>query len=775
MSQRLLSRYALPAAAVVLLSACERTPMDANPAPADGASQSYQLTCTAEIKAARVRCVVPTGGGGNQAIVIGGQNRYVTLTSSNIVADGLTFAFDVTVQNLIAQALGTLDGTTPHPDGVRVFFQNLPTATVGSGDVTVANQDGTATFTAADQPYYQYAGLLEPQAVSEVRRWEFAYDPGVESFAFGVLVSAEVQYTDDYVDLRGNPVHLLEGADTTFAGVVRDRLGNPLGGEITWSSSAPEIATVSPTTGVVTAVAPGTVTITATSGTAVGELSIGVCPVMVVGEALFVSADAASEICLPGDSDPAEYVYIPVNTSTTGSVTAGTTGSNILAAAGPPNPSLAPEARHLGLRFAGSAASARRSLSIGAPSTGPSLAIVPGVPTVGDVWDLNVGEGCAAPVERAGRVVAVGTSVIVVEDTLNPAGGLSGAQYTSLVADFDTLIAPTVYASFGEPDDIDGNSRVVAFFSAAVNGQVDVAGREYGYFAARDLQTVAECEGSNQGELIYLAAADPTGSEGAAISADTLRRYVVRTLAHELQHLTNASQRTAAAQPLEEAWLDEGLSAIAEELVFLEAAGLAPGQNIGLGAFGGAGGAARVQLFQTYANENFLRLQAWLQRPDTTGALRTSTSFAAQGALAAFLRYAADRAAVGDATFWSSLVQGGDTGLANLQSAVGGADLGVWLRDFTTALYVDDAVPNLSPEIETLTWDYRALYTSTGTYPLLPRPLDDGVESVLTFQAGGGAAYYRLAVPAFEFASINTQSGGGAPPASLLVAVVRTR
>ena len=50
--------------------------------------------------------------------------------------------------------------------------------------------------------------------------------------------------------------------------------------------------------------------------------------------------------------------------------------------------------------------------------------IVPGVPAVGDVWELNVEQGCTGTRDnRHGKVVSIGQHVIIVADTLNPAGG----------------------------------------------------------------------------------------------------------------------------------------------------------------------------------------------------------------------------------------------------------------------------------------------------------------------------------------------------------------
>ena len=53
---------------------------------------------------------------------------------------------------------------------------------------------------------------------------------------------------------------------------------------------------------------------------------------------------------------------------------------------------------------------------------------------------------------------------------------------------------------------------------------------------------------------------------------------------HEFQHLISASRRLYVndASEFEETWLNEGLSHIAEELLFYSASGLAPRQNITL-------------------------------------------------------------------------------------------------------------------------------------------------------------------------------------------------
>ena len=93
------------------------------------------------------------------------------------------------------------------------------------------------------------------------------------------------------------------------------------------------------------------------------------------------------------------------------------------------------------------------------------------IPAVGDFISLNANANdfCDNPQPRIGRVAAVSNKAIVVADTSNPAGGFSDAEYQSIAVTFDTLVDPVDRAAFGTPSDIDGNGRVIMFFTRAVN------------------------------------------------------------------------------------------------------------------------------------------------------------------------------------------------------------------------------------------------------------------------------------------------------------------
>jgi hypothetical protein len=125
-------------------------------------------------------------------VVVGRQNIDVTLSFANATYSSTTnmFTVGVSVTNLMTQPMGTTDGTTSSPSGTRVFFTSGPSLSFGTGTISLTNADGTGTFTASGQPYFQYATLIQPNATSSARTWTFQLGPNVTGFAFVVEVDA---------------------------------------------------------------------------------------------------------------------------------------------------------------------------------------------------------------------------------------------------------------------------------------------------------------------------------------------------------------------------------------------------------------------------------------------------------------------------------------------------------------------------------------------------------------------------------------------------------
>jgi hypothetical protein len=351
-----------------------------------------------------------------------------------------------------------------------------------------------------------------------------------------------------------------------------------------------------------------------------------------------------------------------------------------------------------------------------------------------------------------------------------------------MALEFDTIAYEVNANNFGAPADVDGNSRVVLFFTRAVNELSPPASSSVitGYFAARDLFDASPdgCAQSNAGEILYSQVPDITGSINSNVRQVSFVRGAVRVvMVHELQHLINASRRMYVqnASSFEEVWLNEGLSSVAEELAFYRTSGMSPRSGITVSALQSPPNAARkVSAFNTYANPNFTRLRGWLQRPDTSGAFKTSDALAMRGAIWAFLRYAADRHGGSEAAFWSSLVNTQVSGRANLQAVIG-AEPEAWLRDFTVAIYADHAVTGLAAEHTTPSWNFRNMYTTLTPFPYTPRALTSGTPLTVSYSRGGGSAYIRFGVNASSVANLSISSGGAAAPSATGVMLLRTR
>jgi hypothetical protein len=196
-------RTALAAALLPLLAACtDRSPL--LPVAPTAPQPVAAAECTVNVHQQSVVCVDvrPAGSSAVRADkILGGQDTYVRLASSGTTYDGDTDVLStyVTVQNLLQKTIGVDSANAVV--GVRVFFDQKPTVTSGSGTVTLANADGLETFTSSNQAYYTYAQSIEPFQVSSSRNWRFNVPESALVFVFTVYVSAPLS---DYTgELRG--------------------------------------------------------------------------------------------------------------------------------------------------------------------------------------------------------------------------------------------------------------------------------------------------------------------------------------------------------------------------------------------------------------------------------------------------------------------------------------------------------------------------------------------------------------------------------------------
>lgn len=516
-----------------------------------------------------------------------------------------------------------------------------------------------------------------------------------------------------------------------------------------------------------------------------------------------------SSLCLAGGSSDADFALIAFNASSvptgTASLTLQATGvtaptSSILtnvfalhgasmslastALAGPRTRNVAFDAR---LRanerrvLTPRIAAARRDFAARHSAGGALRDVIPSSVTVGQLLRLNtnVDSACTLPTYSIGRVVAITNNAIIVADTANPTGGFTDAEYQSIGVSFDTLINPLDTRNFGQPTDIDGNGHVLIFFSRAVNALTAAGSDSYigGFFYARDLFPIVAttdfdaCPGSNYGEMFYIMVPDPTGAvNGNAFTKDFVSNGLLPTLAHEYQHLINGARRmyvNTQATDFEEVWLNEGLSHIAEELMFYAESGLQPRQDVSATTIRSS--QAYINAYNSCASANLGRYGEFLRAPTINSPFAPNDSLATRGATWSFLRFAVDRQNTTDSNIWYQLVNSTVTGLDNLQN-VFGTSLGTLFRDWSTAV-IADGVSGVDPKYSQPSWDFRSIYDAVGgSYPLVTTSLASGTQLPESMD-GGGAAYVRFTVAAGAAGYVQW----GTLPSTVELTLVRTR
>lgn len=525
------------------------------------------------------------------------------------------------------------------------------------------------------------------------------------------------------------------------------------------------------------------------------------------GESYTTTATGAESLCVEGGERFEQYIIVPFNAASAGTALRVEI-SDLRQAADLGLAETAPSSamqRPPGFRPNGLERSIEADLRLrqreardlaplvgaSAARRGPSFAIMPAmIPARGDLLSLNVNseKSCTAPINRKFRVAAVSRQAIVLHDLENPAGGFSDADYEAFATAFDEVVHPTAVRNFGRSSDIDGNDRVLIAFTRAVNEMTSRSAEAYvaGFFYARDLfprkdsSGLRGCATSNVGEILYLMTPDPMGEiNGNIRSRSFIAERTMGVIAHELQHLVGASRRLrviGVENWVEEFWLNEGLSHIAEELTFYAAASMAPREEIRLQDLPLGSGA--MTSFNQFQSTNFSRFASYLRSPDGTSAV-SGVDLATRGASWAFLRYAADRRGGSESELWQRLVDSGSLGYDNLAEALGVSPLS-WVHDWAVSLYADDLVSQVASRFRQPSWHFRsimpALSGNRSTYPLHIEDLRPGTKPKAELElAAAGAAIVRFSLPIGGSIELHTTSGGAPPPPHLRLTLIRTR
>jgi Big-like domain-containing protein len=636
------------------------------------------------------------------------------------------------------------------------------------------------------------------------------------------------------VQINASTNTIAVGQTTSITAAGLDGTGAPIAGagaSATWQTAAASIATVGSTTGLVTGVAAGSAVITATIGAKSAQTTITVVPAvstsctggttlsLAIGTVHTLTAGERATLCVGGGAAGSEYVLVPFKSDTVSArvqvsmegigtiATTGTPTADVLAAATrsfTASP-LVPSAIHgeFGAAFENrlrdterrvltplaattSRSAMLRSMQRASASRSAILGLPP-TPTVGTIFQLNANgnDACTNAQTHGARIAAVSNNAIIAVDTLAPAGGFTNADYVSFAATFDTLIFALDTSAYGAPADIDGNGRVLIFFTQAVNQLTpkgSTGGFIGGFFFSRDLFATSACATSNDGEMFYLPVVDPTSIyNGFFTDKATLQIQLYATLAHEFQHLINASTRlyiTHAAAPNEEVWLNEGMSHIAEELLYFRESGLPPKSNITLATIRSS--QAQIDAVNNYQSQNLVRLEQYLKAPGTSSPYAQNDSLATRGATYQLLRYSMDESPGTNSSYLHALINSQNAGIVNFNAVFGGTFPNIFtaVQQQVLANFFGGSGIGVDPKYAFPSWNYRDVIGNGLLHPpanpLQMIALSGQTATTSVALTGGGSAYARFAIAANGTAAITSASGGSAVPASVVMVLVRT-
>lgn len=265
---------------------------------------------------------------------------------------------------------------------------------------------------------------------------------------------------------------------------------------------------------------------------------------------------------------------------------------------------------------------------------------------------------------------------------------LTDAELADLFADFDEVI-PAEREMFGQESDVNGDGHFTVLLTQVVN-ELGAAGGGIitGFFYAADLYDDSSLPSSNEMEILYTLVPDPSGQFGVAISKEfSLSNLLPSVLPHEFQHMISYNQHVFLKGGAgEEAFLNEALSHLAEDIYLLDANDYMAGSGI----------------------ENPSRLAYYLSSPSTI-CFTCGSSLAQRGGSYLFVRYLYEQAEQGNVPNVTSgaglireLLATSLTGVTNLVSATSQdeADFDQLLGVYSLALYLSDTGLTTDPRYQ---------------------------------------------------------------------------
>ena len=636
---------------------------------------------------------------------------------------------------------------------------------------------------------------------------------------------------------------IIVNGTTQATAVAKDGKGNVVSGKTaTWTSLTPAVASVN-SSGVITGVAAGNATIQATIDNVPGTIAITVtAPVASCGSgpltvvdlavgAVSVLSAASTSGCIKipaATSAAADYLVIAANTDSArdrlgGYVLKSDEGETVPANNIIPsndvvdasiNPIFGTSTRDIGAmqahfdtrlrtleRTTLSLPDAQRAYRARQANPQIRYALSAAIPAVGDRTTFKVPAQkfpCDSFKTITAQVQYINDKTIIYQDITAPAGGFTAADFQTIGDEFSTLIYPTDVSYFGNPSDLDNNSRIIILYTPEVNKLTpsgSPGGFVGGFFWAGDLfpqSGPGSCAQSNVAELFYVLTPDPTGSiNGNARSTATVRQGTRGTIAHEFQHMINASERIRSPilQNFEQVWLDEALAHFAEDAVGRALRGIGEAEDANfMRTLGG-----NADDFNAFFFQNFARFRSWLliTGPMSPISSLADSSLAVRGAAWSLVHYAADQYAPGgDVKAYTRKLAGGpDTGVVNLTKNAGNVAFDVLISGWMVANFADNnSIPGLSSLYTYKVYDMRNIETvvdaniapRNGVYPLKVTAITGPNFALTGLQARSGSGNYffitrNAGSPARTFRFFNTDGTTAASFTGANWILLRTR
>lgn len=386
-----------------------------------------------------------------------------------------------------------------------------------------------------------------------------------------------------------------------------------------------------------------------------------------------------------------------------------------------------------------------RALMPGLPAPRPGRRLAPADdPEVGSTRTfnvVNVFETVPVLTNRAhfdevtARLRYKGDHTLIYVETRAEGPDITDAVIEQVGERFDGQTYEVNRTAFGAETDQDGNGRIVVLMTATVNAAntqatVDQGSLLTGFFFAIDLLLHPTLNPfANGGEIFYTLVPDPDKQFGAAsISAADFAAQLDGTLAHEFEHMINASRRIDAGSNPEVVWLDEGLAHYAETLNGIEFGGMVDFQNT-------------------------LRSALWLQKPYAFSLVAGEDNLEQRGAAWLLVAYLVER--YGDGIL-RELVSGPFTGITNIEIRADTSFPFLFYR-FTAALLLDGQGISSDPWFELESLDVRQRFQAAKQFwsntTRLPGPylgirnatVPGALSSTGISVAGASPAYFEIA------------------------------